>query len=453
MLLACKHWKEAKERAQEALNIDPDNWRALTLLANKSYARDGIAMLKPVVDRLGSDDEWQKSYFNRSGYATMLFILAEKTYRLSRTQFAGAIDFAKSALQIEPTNYPRGLRFLQICADHKEWLRYVELLEIIADSSKGLEEQALSELMILCVFDMNNRADHLPLMLQATLYADRLEFIVDAFRDCVEKLETRGDRRRLCCIRYYYGRGLNALQNGSPKAIEQWRKAIEEGAGPDLLSLLISNIAPYYLQRAIKSADAYDDEAASINLEKIQTLLPEDVPESSVMLPPAIYIVRYHARKGDLGQAKLIARDMVRKGIEILTDDIEDNDLPAYNEFLWLFIALGDEKNVKAIRSLIAVRFGEHQSSICEGDCGSSWGMADEMIWCQDCINVKFEKGCHGKLHDTCFPFLFCNSTHNFLHLSKIDSPQDGYVPIGDDVVSVDEWLHRIQRDYIDLVR
>jgi hypothetical protein len=43
-------------------------------------------------------------------------------------------------------------------------------------------------------------------------------------------------------IRYYYGRGLNALHNGSPKAIEQWRKAIEEGAGPveiDRCSFLI----------------------------------------------------------------------------------------------------------------------------------------------------------------------------------------------------------------------
>lgn len=450
MLLACQHRVEAMQRARQALNIDPENWRASSLLANKVRPRDGIAIITPVIDRHESDDEWQQCYLNRSGYSTMFFILAEKTYKLSGID--AAIGFAKSAMRIEPTDYPRDVRFLQLCADHKQWLRYVELLETIADSSNALKEQALSELMILCVFDMN-KTKQLPLMLQAALYTDRLEFIVDAFRDCVEKLEARGDRARLCYVRYYYGRGLNALQSGSPKAIEQWRKAIEEGADPDLLSSLISNIAPYYLQKAIKAAAAHDYEAASINLEEIQTLLPEDVPESSVMLPPAIYIVRYHARKGDLAQAKLIARDIVQEGIEILTDDIEDNDLAAYNEFLWLFIALGDEENVKAIRSLIAARFREHQNFICEGDCGGSWGMADEMIWCQDCINVKFENGCHGKLHETGFPFLFCNSAHKFLHLRKIDSPQDGYVSIGDDVVPVDEWMQRIRRDYIELVR
>jgi tetratricopeptide (TPR) repeat protein len=447
----------AKQRARQALNIDPENWRASSLLASKISPRDGIATIKPVIDRLRSDDEWHQCYLNRSGYSTMFFILAEKTYKLSPKQFDATIfdatiGFAKSAIRIEPTDYPRNMRFLQLCADHKQWLLYVELLETIADSSNALEEHALSELMILCIFDMN-KTEQLPLMLHAALYTDRLEFIVEAFRDCVEKLEARGDRARLCFVRYYYGRGLNALQNGSPKAIEQWRKAIEEGAGPDLLSSLISNIAPYYLQKAIKAAAAHDDEAASINLEKIQTLLPEDVPESSVMLPPAIYIVRYHARKGDLLQTKLIARDIVRKGIEILTDDIEDNDLPAYNELLWLFIALGDEENVTAIRSLIVARFREHRNFTCEGDCGGSWGMADEMIWCQDCINVKFENGCHGKLHETGFPFLFCNSTHNFLHLPKVDSPQDGHVSIGDDVIPVDEWMQHIQRDYIELVR
>lgn len=451
MLLACRHLADAKRRARRALNIDPDNWRASSLLASKVYPREGIDIIKPVIDRLGSDDKWLQCDLNRSGYSTMFFVLAEKTYRLSPGHFDDAIGFAKSAIQIESTDYARDMRFLQLCAQHKQWLRYVELLETIANSRNTLGEQALSELMILGVFDFN-KADLLPVMLQAALHTDRLEFAVDAVRDCVEMLEARGDHARLCHVRYYYGRGLNALQNGSPKAIEQWRKAIGEGAGPDLLSLLVSSIAPYYLQKAIKAAAAPDEEAASLNLEQIQTLLPEDVPESSIMLSPAIYIVRYHTRKGDLAQAKIIARDIVQRGVEILTDDIEENDFPAYNELLWLFIALGDEQNVAAIRSLVAARFREHRHLICEGDCGGSWSMADEMVWCQDCINVKFENGCHGKLHEAGFPFLFCDSSHNFLCLPKVDSPQEGYVSMGDDVVSVDEWLQRLQKDYIELV-
>jgi hypothetical protein len=209
---------------------------------------------------------------------------------------------------------------------------------------------------------------------------------------------------------------------------------------------------PYYLQRAIKATAANDDEAAAIYLEKIQTLLPEDVPESSVVLPPAIYIVRYHARKGDLAQAKLFARDLVRKGIEILTDDIEENDFPAYKELLWLFIALGDEENVKAIRSLMAARFKEEIRSICGGDCGISLHLADEMIWCQDCIDIKFENTCHGKIDETGFPFLLCDASHEFMHFSRVDHSQDGFVLIGNDLVSEEEWMRRMQRDYVKIV-
>lgn len=454
MLLACSVMVPALQRARKALEMDENNWRASTLLANKSRPAEGIETIKPVIDRLALDVEWQKDYLNRSEYSNMLFILAEKTWQLSHEKFDDVVEFAIKAIRVEPFNYPRIVMNLSRCAKEKQWGRYMEILDVVVESSKDSEERALSEMIILCIFDMRG-GDHIPMMLEAAFHADRLQFLADAFRDCVVKLEARGDRARLCHLRYYYGRVLNALQIGSPKAIDQWRKAIEEGASADLLSSVISNIMPHYLQKAIKAAAANDNETAAIYLENIRTLLPEDVPESSVMLPPAIYIVRYHARKGDLAQAKLFARDVVRKGIEILTDDIEENDLPAYKELLWLFIALGDEENVKAIRSLMAARFNvkEEISSTCGGDCGTSLHLADEMIWCQDCIDIKFEHRCHGKIDETSFPFLFCDASHKFIHLSKVDHSPDGFVLLGDDLVSEEEWMQRMQRDYVDLVR
>jgi tetratricopeptide (TPR) repeat protein len=434
------------QRARQALEIDPTNWRASSLLAQAS--RDpplsSVAILKPVIHRLGSDKDWQQSDLNRAGLSTMFFILAEKTHK---ENFNEAINFAKSAIRIQPTDYSRISRFLQRCADKREWQLYVELLEAMCDSSKALEEQALNELMILCVFDMH-QTEHFPTMLQAGLYTGRLQFIVDALGECAEMLETRGDRARLCHLRYHYGRGLHALHSGSPKALEQWRKAIEEGASPDLLSALIGNIAPYYLQKATKAAAANDDETASINLERIDTLLPEDIPKSSVMLLPAMYLIRYHVRKGDRAQAELLADEIVGRGIETLTDDIEDNDLPAYRELMWLFVALGDEQNVNAIRSLIIARFSDHRHANCDGDCGGSLDTADEMVWCQDCVNVKFEEKCYGKLHEVGFPLLFCNSTHEVLRLPKIDRPEDGHVLIGGGMVRVAEWIQSIQRRY-----
>lgn len=136
MLLACKITPGAKKRAAKALAIDGENWRASSLLASKVSAEEGIEILKPVISRLGSDHEWQQCYLNRSGYSTMYFILAEKTLWLPGEGFYAAIYFVKTAMRIEPTDYPRDVRFLQMCADRKEWLHYIELLETIANRDR-----------------------------------------------------------------------------------------------------------------------------------------------------------------------------------------------------------------------------------------------------------------------------------------------------------------------------
>jgi hypothetical protein len=93
--------------------------------------------------------------------------------------FYAAIYFVKTAMRIEPTDYPRDVtshpgdsQWVQFASlssqskwQHKSPLQAATMsLETIANSSNVLEEHALSELMILCVFDMT-QTKQLPLMI------------------------------------------------------------------------------------------------------------------------------------------------------------------------------------------------------------------------------------------------------------------------------------------------
>lgn len=71
------------------------------------------------------------------------------------------------------------------------------------------------------------------------------------------------------------------------------------------MSTLISCIAPNYVQKAIAAGPNH--EAVSAYLERIEALLPEDVPEAEVSLPPRVYIARYYKNQGNPTEAKRIA--------------------------------------------------------------------------------------------------------------------------------------------------
>lgn len=439
------HKKQAEDRAWLALKMDPKNWRASTLLAGLVEPRDGLTILKPVAQTLESSEHWKTSSLERVGLAKMLFILAELSWHEEHVD--AATGFWTRAVEVDFTDYGRVIKCLGCYATQEQWCEIIAILRKIdylsTENLPGLSEPIAAG---------GARAFPHRTILQAALHLDELEFVVSAYEHSVQLAEKRRERAALCHLRHHCGRATHALQNGSSKAVKHWRRALD-GADPYLMSTLISSIAPYYLQKA--DASASDPESVSTYLTEIETLLPEDVPEADVIFPPKVYIAQYYWRQGNKVQAKQIARDIVQLSLDILSDDDEGNDRPAYNQLLSVFIAFGDMTNALATRALIVLNFGDREVIACDGECNRSWPISDETQWCQDCIEAHFEEECGRKIQQNALPFSVCNNTHQFLRAPRMDeslqllSPRK--VPLGDEVISFEDWLSRIKMDYVGL--
>jgi tetratricopeptide (TPR) repeat protein len=437
------HKQAAEERAHKALKMDPNDWRASTLLAGLVRPSEGVAILKPAAQALESSGQWKRSSLDRIGLAKMFFIIAELSW--DEGDLEDAIIFWNRALEVDFTDYGRVVKCLQFFAKDKLWSDIMQVLEKIhAESTEQL--QGLSELISVAG---GNGFPH-DTALQAALHTEQLEFLVSAYEGSIELMDERGERSTACELLLHCGRATHAMQNGSSRAIKYWRRALDAN-DKYLLSALISNIAPYYIQKA--DASGSDPEAVSNYLKKIETLLPEGIPEGDVIVPPRIYIARYFLRQGNKFKAKQIARDSVKPCLDILSDDDEGNDLPAYNQLLSVFVAFADMANLMAVRALMVLHFKGKQLLHCNGQCNRRWSIEEETQWCRDCINANFEEECAQKITQNALSFTVCNSTHQFLRAPRLDDSVEhtphGMVPFEGEEVPFGYWLGRIEKEYV----
>lgn len=442
MLQQFGHAKSAEDRARYALSINSEDWRASTLLAELVEPIKGIELLEPSAQRVKSSGQWKEGPLNRMGFAKMLYVLAELQWKEER--FDAATDSWKEAMTMNFTDSWRVCRCLEQYYARERWSDIMEALDTITANSTE-QQQGLEELLIVASRDMP--FIHI-MVLRAALHTDKLNDIVCVYESSIEMLAERGDWGILPYAQFYYGRALKAHQNRSSPAIEQWCQALKH-ADSYLLSILISNIAPYYMKKA--NASSQDPEAVAYYLGNIEKLIPESVLESEVMLSPRLYLARYYTNQGDITRAKQIVRDLVKGCLDVLTDDVEENDMDAYNQLLWIFIPLNDHENVKTLRALTVQRFGKHIQINCDGDCNRSWGLNEEMWWCKDCIDVNFESECLVKVKNGRLPFSICNDSHQFLQVPEVDvtnAPAD-CVRVGEEWIPVDDWFARIEKDYV----
>jgi tetratricopeptide (TPR) repeat protein len=436
--------KTAEDRLREALALDPKNWMASTLMASLVNPQDGIALLKPVAARFESSSQWKRSFIERVGFTKVLFTLAEHSWH--EDQIDAAKGFWIRAVEVDAADYNRLSTCLQSYAKKEMWSDIMLILQKI-------EEHSTEHLHVLSEFLSWRSGKSFPhaVALKAALQTEQLEFLVTSYERSIEVSDERGDRITSCQLLYQCGRVTHAMRNGSSKAVKLWRQALD---GHDIyfLGYLISLIAPYYLQKA--DAAGSDTDSVSTYLEKIETLLPGGIPESDIHIPPRVYIARYYLRKGNEVQAKKIARDVVKLCLDILSDYDEGNDLPAYNQLLAVFIAFGDLKNALATRALAVINFPGEEMIGCDGDCNRVWDKSEAVQWCQDCIGSNYEEECALKIKQNALPFAVCNKDHEYLHAPLMEESEHttpGTVPIGDEVISVEEWLGRIEKDYVSL--
>lgn len=89
----------------------------------------------------------------------------------------------------------------------------------------------------------------------------------------------------------------------------------------------------------------------------------------------------------------------------------------------------------------------------CDGDCGTDFDVSSNSFVCRDCLDVQLCSACHAKLKDGEISPMFCNSSHEFLHVPLIDRTlwekmHADQMILGDALVSRDVWVDGLRREW-----
>ncbi|PLB49788.1 hypothetical protein P170DRAFT_510250 [Aspergillus steynii IBT 23096] len=437
---------EAASRAREALALDSLDWRASNLLADVVSPDEGIAILNPVAERLQQDTPWLASLTHKMDLAKLLFSLGSAYW--STGQHDLAIPVFTTAMHTDYTDYGRIYQVVGLYAAEHRWSDITTSLQTIQSSPPQSDTNPLADVLIhLAPYVRFHQS-----ILSAALHTQSFPLLESAYELAISHLHSQDLHRPLSFLRYHYGTAMYSLRDRESKALAQWELAFQENiphcGTSSSLPLLISKLGPVYLHHA-RSAGP-DRTAAETYLDKLSSLIPDSSSPSSSstmesLFPPHLYLARYHHTLGNHAQARDLVRPIISQALEILSDEDENNDIPAYITLLCVFIPLEDDANARAAFTLLARMQGPAGRVSCDGDCGMSWAWEEkkELFWCRDCVALTLEKGCLGKVRGEGLLLSVCEGGHEFWGVGDGDGDGDG------DGVALGEWVEGVRKAYL----
>ncbi|KAI9375495.1 hypothetical protein BJX61DRAFT_539779 [Aspergillus egyptiacus] len=431
-----KHNRQAEARARKALSLDPNDFRASTLLAEVVDPNEGIALLETTAKRLEYDNEWTKGSFNRMELAKMLNTLGGLYWK--NKQYDQTVSVCRRALTFDFTDYSRVLKNMGLYAQERRWADVSDVLEVIRQHSN--DQNNLGEMLEVFAERPWFHAFALKIMQET----ERVDLLDVMYREAISRLDGAEKYSQLCHVRYAYGEALYGIPNRRAEAIRQWEQAIQQdlprGSHRRLLPDLISKLGPVYLHRARRADDP------STHLEQISSLIPESISETASFVGPQIYLARYWYTQGKLKEAKRMVRETVQQALGLLSDEESGNDEFAFQRLLCPFVPLGDNKNTAVCARMLAKIGGRVR---CDGDCGQTWDYGEGMWWCRDCVNAHFNGGCYQKLCEGDFKFSVCHRAHEFFYIKAGGGQTNGAgVEVREDGVGED-WMEAVRREYL----
>ncbi|KAL4977607.1 hypothetical protein BDW66DRAFT_165492 [Aspergillus desertorum] len=383
-----KYKAEAESRARRALTLDADDFRASTLLAEVISPAEGIALLELTANRLEYDQEWTKGSFNRMELAKMLNTLGLLYWK--NKQYYQTVTVCRRALTFDFTDYYRVFEIMQMYSKQGRWADIVDILEVICEMVEVFAERSYFHSFLLKLIQETERVSLLDTM----------------YETAITRLNDTEQYAQLCHVRNKHR----------------------------LLPKLISKLAPIYVDMAERA------ENPSLHLQKISSLVPDSISETTSFVGPQIYLARYWYVQGDHLHAKQMVRETVQQALDLLCDEDAENDAFAFQRLLSVFVPLGDNKNTALCVRMLAKIGGKVR---CDGDCGQVWDYSEGMWWCRDCDNTTFNRVCYQKLCEGEFKFSVCHRGHEFFYIRAQKSRMEG-------VDAVDEpWMARIRREYL----
>jgi tetratricopeptide (TPR) repeat protein len=455
--------EKAIERCQLALQLNPHNWRASLCLARVVASDEAVEILKRVINHQPRDLVWMQDPPHVEAVADVNFELGEQYWKMKQYDLAipkYAASFEQCPRRIDRI-YLVFVRYYLI----EHWTAIASLIEQLTTVEDG---KHLGDLVL-----RYGRARRIQKIIRdISTVLQQLDIVDAVYKSAIRTAEKTKNHQQLFLTRYYYGANLfNHPNRREDQVIRVWEAALKDdfplsGEDPDyLLPGIYIGLGSIYLQRARLAKTKADPGSVADYLGRISDMVPEEVTQEKLFLPPQLYLARFHHVDGNEAKARQTVRNLVQVALELLSDDDEDNDIHAFAKLLYVFVPLGDTKNAAAALALMtfATRSsndGEtpkyHLNFDCTGKCKHIWNTPSAMWVCKECIAMFVEKECLEKLRQGKFEDSVCGPDHDFLEVpnwdgDRMDSLPKGMVPWGDENITLDQWKQEIRKAYIDL--
>lgn len=397
------------------------------------------------------------------------------------------LDIYEKLLQECPDDYDTALALMTLLhkqGNYQRLLEFLQSMESPTDEFNNFNRQ-------IQLFHIHSDRPEYHEALFASVHSDReFNIVLKSYEAAIDAAKTRVAQGRkankpeeewgaqICQIELMYHLALLYYDNSAGNfdrvdlAINQWLQILHLNDNDDFFvadskARAGSELAIVCYEKALQ----HPNTAASYlaQLENVAALkLGEDTIHGTY---PARLLARYHALQGDEKKVKNILRSYIKLNLDLLSDDDPLNDWQGYNGLAMHFMFAGHDADALAAWSLItpddATGNTENPTTsdtterklegplrdICDGACGTYWTFANNFYLCKECNYIKFDQRCLDNLRNGAMKFRICDKDHEMLHIPAYDPVErrrigDGNVKVGEEILSVNEWLQRIRKGW-----
>ncbi|KAI0169269.1 hypothetical protein GGR52DRAFT_514396 [Hypoxylon sp. FL1284] len=363
-------------RARKAIELNPNNWHACHFIAKQPNTsnEESVQLLsraKQAVEQLrDSDESWIKNSANSSLLARITLDLGDRLWELGE-DYKLAASIHRESLSYNYIHFANYVAVLTRYHKREAWAEFIAFIQML-NCTTATTAAFFDELVNEFVVDLISvrRSDMLARAADAT---KRWDVIETFFNQAIDIGTQQEAHPLLFLLRDGFAKTLasatDELQRAKVVAIQETALENIKLHNGDVLSHstmedMTNSLAETYLEKAFQPnlpAEMIDSYGT-----RIANLLPDTsaVLDASTYSVAACCLVRYHHRRGSgpssnaagVALAREWVRRIVRAGIELLSDEDEENDDFAYEMLARLLATVEDARNVRitwTLRNLI----------------------------------------------------------------------------------------------------
>jgi tetratricopeptide (TPR) repeat protein len=446
-LIISRHKNESdiRQRCLLALGEDEDDWRAMTFMANwMPDKRDAIKALQKVISRYDK-------VANPEDFAEMTWALGDAHWELG--EFEDAKKWWSATIKHGPMKYSFLPKIITGYYSLKWWKEIVDVLKSLHSTSH------LTPAMVAISKGPINEPIQKGILL-AAVNTGELDLFDLVYPNAIKLAVKEGNYRASFDLRRAYASTLSAH---FPPPTDRIIEILEAAAADvpytntDLAATFFRvgyRLGAIYLSKAREAQEAGKNAEAKQWLDRMSSVVPEQVTENQMRLPLSLFAARYKVVHGDRPGGKRLAHNTLRMAIELLADEDESNDQFAYMKILYAAIPFDDQKNAASALAMMKREAPNGKfRQYCSCPCNHKWTAPGEMYWCMDCINVVLTPKCRNVVKDEKSRSPICHHSHHHLYIpawdeEKMSKVPDGEVPYDGKAISMDKWRKELSTKY-----